>query len=263
MDESRKDYWDGNYARYWQARVKESNREAVTSSVVKGDSAVPSDRFYVELIGLLEIEKGSRILEMGCGFGRSIPFLFQITQSIDAIDISSAMIDLARKECAKYQGVNFHVCEAESTPFETGRFARVICFGVLDALYQSEALLEINRMLAFRGRALITGKNDFYYEDDEMALVAERNARAKGHPNYFTDVTVLLNNIHRFGFTVVAQRFFPRRGDTSLNHFSNEKPERFYEYALVLEKTTAPATATGQLGISSTMSKTFRAHPLA
>ena len=215
----------------------------------------------MELIGLLKISRGDRVLEMGCGFGRSIPFLYQITQSIDAIDISEAMIDLARKEYAKYQGVNFRVCEAESTPFEAGRFARVICFGVLDALYQKEALIEMNRILASRGRVLITGKNDLYFEDDEKALVAERNARAKGHPNYFTDVAILLQNIHQFGFNTVSQRFFPRRGDTALNRFVHEKPERFYEYALILEKQTTPVAEASRLSISTAMSKTFRELP--
>ena len=263
MDKKRSSYWNEDYAKYWQARVSESNETAIASSIVKGDTAVPSDRLYLELIGLLQIAKGTRVLEMGCGFGRSIPLLYQLTQSIDAIDISEAMIDLARKNCAKYQGVKFHVCEAESTPFEVGRFARVICFGVLDALYQKEALIEMNRILVPHGRVLITGKNDLYFEDDEKALVAERNARAKEHPNYFTDVPALLQNIHRFGFTVVVQRFFPRRGATSLNQIVREKPERFYEYALILEKQTEPAVEARRLNISAAMSKTYRDHPPA
>ena len=151
----------------------------------------------------------------------------------------------------------------ESTRFQAGRFTRVICFGVLDALYQKEALIEMNRILASRGRVLITGKNDLYFDDDEKALVAQRNARAKGHPSYFTDVPALLQNIHRFGFTVVARRFFPRRGDTSLNRFTGEKPERFYEYALILEKQTEPVAEAGRLNISAAMSKTYRDHPPA
>jgi len=260
-DEQRRQYWNEDYVRYWQKRVEEANRGADESKVVEKDSAVPSDKLYSDLIQVLEIPNGSRVLEVGCGFGRTIPLLRRITPHVDALDISEAMIDIARKNCAELRGVQFHVSEAEKLPFSSERFDRVICFGVFDALYQREALVEFNRVLVPKGRLLITGKNDKYFPNDDKALVAEANARAKGHPNYFTDLSTLLSNIRLFGFAILHQRFYLQRGDTALNKFTTEKPARFYEYALILEKRSTPREEANTLSISAPISKTFAELP--
>ena len=63
MDKKRTNYWNKTYAKYWQARVNESNEATIASSIVKGDPAVPSDRLYVELIGLLKISRGTGFLK--------------------------------------------------------------------------------------------------------------------------------------------------------------------------------------------------------
>lgn len=260
-DDERKQYWNKDYAQYWQKRVEEANRSTGDSQIVEKDTAAPSDELYADLIRALEIPHASRVLEVGCGFGRTIPMLHAITPQVDAIDISEAMIDIARKNCAELAGVQFHVSEAEKTPFPSERFERLICFGVFDALYQREALIEFNRVLAQQGRVLITGKNDNYFPDDDKALVAETNARAKGHPNYFTDVSKLLSNIQLFGFDILQQRFYLRRGDTALNKFSAQKPARFYEYALILEKRADADEGAKTLSISAPVSKTFSESP--
>jgi ubiquinone/menaquinone biosynthesis C-methylase UbiE len=256
-DDKRREYWNDDYVRYWQQRVEEANRSAEDSQVVEKDSAVPPDRLYVDLIRSLEILPRSHVLEIGCGFGRTIPIIFAITSQIDAVDISEAMIEMARKNCGHLTGASFYVSEAEKMPFPPERFEQVICFGVFDALYQREALLEINRVMVPQGRALITGKNDCYLADDDKAFVAEVNARAKGHPNYFTDVSKLISNLHAFGFAVLHQRFYLRRGDTAQNRFTFEKPARFYEYALILEKRASPTADAKNLLFSAPVSKTF------
>ena len=258
-DEQRKQYWNEDYVRYWRQRVDEANRSSGDSQLVEKDAAAPSDDLYKDLIAALDIPNGSRVLEVGCGFGRTIPILYGITKEINAIDISDAMIEAARKNCADLAGVQFHVSEAEKVPFTAERFDRVICFGVFDALYQREALIEFNRVLAPGGTVLITGKNDNYCSDDDRALVAEANARAKNHPNYFTDVDALISNIDQLGFEVLHQRFYIRRGDTALNKFATDRPDRFYEYALILKKRSSPAEKANELSISSAMSKTFAA----
>jgi ubiquinone/menaquinone biosynthesis C-methylase UbiE len=256
-DDKRREYWNDDYVRYWQQRVDEANRSTEDSQVVEKDSAVPPDRLYADLIRSLEIPRGSRVLEIGCGFGRTIPMIFAITSQIDGVDISEAMIEMARKNCGHLTGVSFYISEAEKMPFPPERFERVICFGVFDALYQREALLEIIRVMILQGRVLITGKNDYYFADDDKAFVAEVNARAKGHPNYFTNVSRLISNSHSFGFTVLHQRFYLRRGDATQNKFTSEKPTRFYEYALILEKLASPSAEAERLSFSSPISKTF------
>jgi len=262
-DDPRTQYWNEQYLRYWRERVEAANCPPGGAQPNGADAPPPADRVYEDFIGHLDIPVGATVLEMGCGYGRAVPILYSITPNIAGIDISEAMIGEARTGCAGYPGVTFAVSEAEHTPFPDAHFDRVICFGVFDALYQREALLEMNRILTTGGRVLITGKNDAYFPDDEAALVAERNARAKGHPNYFTDVTALLANLNCFGFRCCWHRFYARRSDMAAGRWMIEKPDRFYEYCLILEKLAPAASLTSPPVISAAMSKTFSSMPVS
>ena len=96
--EKRSKYWNKNYRDYWQQRVAETNTMNVNISKLNPkDKLSSSDQTYFDAIQLLEITPTSIVLEMGCGFGRSIPFLSSICKSVHAIDISEVMIETARK----------------------------------------------------------------------------------------------------------------------------------------------------------------------
>jgi ubiquinone/menaquinone biosynthesis C-methylase UbiE len=256
--ESRKKYWNEDYYRYWRVRVKEANENTSdSSSVVKGDSLTAADKSYFSAINLLNIKEDSSVLEIGCGFGRSIPFLYSKTKNVSAIDISEAMIRAARKECREYKEVKFTVSEAEKTLYQSNIFDNLICYFVFDALCQKEALLEMNRILKKTGTVLITGKNDNYFVDDREALIAEGNARQKGHPNCFTDLKKLLEHLEEFGFALIDNRFYLRRGDTNKECFETSMPDFFYEYTIVLKK-IKHISHNIDIEISSRFSKTFR-----
>lgn len=234
---NRKEYWNNNYVEYWKKRVQEANESKEESSVVEGDTVTDSDREYINAIDFLSPGINKSLLEMGCGFGRSLPFLYKITNNITAIDISEEMIKEAQKNYCTLHGVRYLACEAEHIPVESGSFDFIVCYAVFDALYQELALLEMNRLLETNGKVLISGKNDNYYDDDELAYVAEVNARNKNHPNYFTDINLLLSKgIEKFGFKIEKIKYFERRGDTAGNQYVLQKPEYFYEYMMVLKK---------------------------
>lgn len=256
--EVRSKYWDEEYLRYWKERVKEANEvKSGGSSIVEGDSLTTTDENLFADIEIFDIGKGSTVLEMGCGLGRSIPYIYSKTHDIHAIDISSAMIDEAKRACASLQGVEFAVSEAEHTPFSEDYFDHILCYAVFDALFQLKALLEINRILKPGGTVLITGKGDDYYDDDREAYVAEVNARAKGHPNYFTDIAELTYKLDKLGFSLLISRYFARRGDMRDELYSDEPGDHFYEYTLILKKTARAGDVTN-LKISDEYSKTFR-----
>jgi len=205
------------------------------SRLNKKDKLSSSDKTYFDAIQLLDITPTSTVLEMGCGFGRSMPFLSTICQSVHAIDISEAMIETAKK-INYFENVSYQVSEAEKTPFPDETFHHIVCFAVFDAVFQTETLEEMNRIIRLGGSVLITGKNDTYYDDDDDAYIAELRAREKEHPNFFSDVHGLLKNLDLFGFKKRIGRFYSRRGDIHENKFSIDLPKQFYEYFLVLEK---------------------------
>tara|TARA_B110000046_G_scaffold114224_1_gene121491 strand:- start:2486 stop:3283 length:798 start_codon:yes stop_codon:yes gene_type:complete len=258
MDE-RKDYWNKDYFEYWKNRVEEANSKSSNkSSIVNNDSKASSDANYIEAIELLDIQPNNHLLEMGCGFGRSIPYLYSKTINLFAADISEAMIQAAQELLnAEFPNVKYEITEAEKTPYKNDSLDNIICFASFDAMYQEKALIEFNRILKSSGKILITGKNDNYNDADTLAMTAEVNARKKGHPNHFTDVTLLLTNLDLYGYKIESQRFFNNRGDIAINKFTGIKPDHFYEFLIVLKKTHNSDHAK-LFSFSKDYSKTFK-----
>jgi len=235
-NEARLRYWNEDYVQYWKARVNEANDPTTgLSALVTGDVPTTGDERYLQAIDLLGINPTQSVLELACGFGRSLPVLSQLADEVAAVDISEQMIEAARRNFAA-ANINFHVAPSEDLPFGAGKFDRIVCFAAFDAMFQAEALVEMHRVSKMGGRILLTGKNDSYHYDDRQAYEAELGARSKGHPNYFTDVKKLLSDLGRFGFETISAKYFEYRGDFSSGRERAEMLPHFYEYILVLEK---------------------------
>lgn len=257
----REKYWNQDYVAYWKARVEEANNNRTqASAVVAGDAKTSSDGLYSWAIDLLSITNADAVLELGCGFGRSLAKLCQAASHVAAVDISEKMIEVAKGACQE-PNISFHVSPSEELPFPSEAFDVVVCFAAFDAMYQTEALIEMNRVCKTGARLLITGKNDNYHDDDVAALEAEIGARAKNHPNYFTDVKKLMRNLTVFGLRLETQKYYLRRGDFSKQVAHELMPEIFYEYLLILRKVAA-CDASGTLAISSEMSRTLSRRPI-
>ncbi|MBS0171431.1 MAG: methyltransferase domain-containing protein [Nitrospira sp.] len=253
----RQQYWDEQYMKYWQQRVAEANEVVDNKSRLnQQDSATLSDRTYLEAIEHLNIAPDETVLELGCGFGRSLPFLSRHARQVWGLDISSAMVEAARQHCAGLENVRLEVGIGEQMPFQSGMFNAIICFGVFDAMYQTETIREMCRVAAQGCRILLTGKNVDYWDDDEAALIAEDRARQKGHPNYFTRVHELLAQLDQVGLMTRLQRFYSRRGDFHAGKFHESLPPQFYEYMLVFEKVRS-ADDTLTHDVSQPFSKTW------
>ncbi|SVB01960.1 uncharacterized protein METZ01_LOCUS154814, partial [marine metagenome] len=82
------------------------------------------------------MKKSSTILEIGCGFGRSLELLSNLSKKVVAIDISEAMIKAAKMNNSKVKNIVFIVSEAENTDFRSNYFDYIVCFAVFDALDQ-------------------------------------------------------------------------------------------------------------------------------
>ena len=254
-NQSRTRYWNNNYVQYWKARVAEANIEySVESGLVAGDATTTGDVRYMQAIELLEIGPQNSVLELACGFGRSLPVLSRIAAEVSAVDISEQMIEAARRDFSA-TNISFHVSPSEVLPFDDEKFDRIVCFAAFDAMFQTEALVEMHRVCKKGGRLLLTGKNDSYHLDDHRAYEAELGARGKGHPNYFTNVKKLLDDLKRFGLALVVVKYYERRGDFTEGLATTEMPLHFYEYLMVLEK-NGPCEQNFDTDYSSAFSKT-------
>ena len=232
----RKQYWNRDYVNYWKEVTDDANEKGAITTVPKeqaGDYKVPGERMLINLFEIIKADKGEKLLDYGCGFGRFYPYLSERSDYY-GIDISQAMIEECQR-CYPRAKERFLAAEGEELPFSDDVFSKIICFGVFDACDQERALKEMIRVCKIGGEILITGKNINYYADDKQALIAEEAARKKGHPNYFTDVKEMLRQVAN-NVEVIEARYFLKRGDFAQDRYVNDMPKEFYEWALVLRK---------------------------
>ena len=249
----RKEYWNNTYVQYWKEKVNEANTDNGIY-INKGDIKTGSDNVIQYLINELKISAGTCVLDVGCGFCRTYPLLNKHCDYFGC-DISEDMIAEAKKQHPELSS-KLTVCEAETLPYSTNYFDYIICFGVY-ACYQESALMEMLRVLKIGGKLIITGKNSSYKLDDEKAYIAEIRAREKNHPNYFTDVKAMLAAIKSIT-KIISEKYFIYRGDFSEYKYTDSIPDSFYEYALIIQKTTEINSGTEFPKFSDKYSATYR-----
>lgn len=249
-------YWENNYITYWKDRLSECSESSLSKKDVLPPDLKIFKKYYQKALGYLNNGPVS-ILDVGIGFGRCIPmYIGCFKNNIWGSDISQSMI----KECKKLFpkiAKQVVVAPAEKQPFENNSIDMLVCWATYDATYQEQALMEFQRLLKIGGVALITGKNDNYYKNDKKALIAEINARKKGHPNHFTDVKFLEQCIDDFGFEIIKVFKFRRRGDFAKDLNETNVHHKFYEYILILRKTKNINNRIAKHKIFSKFSKTF------
>lgn len=100
--------------------------------------------------------RGRRILDAGCGSGPLAEALLARGASVTGIDVSPAMIDLARRRLGP--DADLHVAAlGEVLPFPDGSFDDVVCSLVLHYLEDwSAPLAELRRVLVPGGRLLLS-----------------------------------------------------------------------------------------------------------
>ncbi|MFT4119628.1 class I SAM-dependent methyltransferase [Bradyrhizobium sp.] len=114
-----------------------------------------------ELIRLLAVEAGHRVLEIGFGNGRAVPIV--MAQAADVhyagVDISPTMVAEARDfNAALVQAgrAGFDLASSHAMPFDTGSFDRVFAIGVVHFWAEPLAsLAEVRRVLRPGGLMLM------------------------------------------------------------------------------------------------------------
>jgi len=232
----RKEYWNKTYADYWRERVKESEKKGEKSSVVSNDVKTESDNIYKDIFKNNNFLPGS-ILDVGCAWGRMFDLFYDYNLDVYGVDISEIMIRECRKNWENDSNINnFKISEAEKLPFLDEYFNNVVCLATFDATYQDKALEEFFRVLKSGGNLYITGKNNQYHIDDNLAIDAEIGASKKGHPNYFTDTKNMVDQVLSFKNILIKSYFFEKRGDFAKFNYKNSMPQYFYEYFLIFKK---------------------------
>jgi ubiquinone/menaquinone biosynthesis C-methylase UbiE len=104
------------------------------------------------------IKKDSKVLEVGCGAGRSISDISSVTQNIVGIDHDEKAIDEAKENFKQYPSIKLLVANATELPFDNECFDFVICMTtfVNFAHKKYAALEEMKRVLKKNGKIIIS-----------------------------------------------------------------------------------------------------------
>jgi len=110
----------------------------------------------------------ARVLELGCGNGKTLSVMNQRGWNVTGIDISPRAIQLARKTFPEVQEICLAVADVRRMPFGAGSFDAVFAFhilGHLPAAYRADALQEICRVTRAGGRVYFRdfSTRDFRY----------------------------------------------------------------------------------------------------
>jgi ubiquinone/menaquinone biosynthesis C-methylase UbiE len=111
----------------------------------------------------LRLPAGSIALELGCGAGLTAVALAQRGLRVQALDATSAMVELAREQAAAAgvaDRVEVNVGDAHELPFDAASVNLVVAMGLIPWLHDPRAALsEIARVLRPRGTVVVTCDN--------------------------------------------------------------------------------------------------------
>ncbi|HEY0005388.1 MAG TPA: methyltransferase domain-containing protein [Pyrinomonadaceae bacterium] len=155
----------------------------VTSQTSYWDRVAQQKRFSHPLrLEWLEcyLDSRARVLDYGCGYGRTLGELAQAGyQNVFGVDFSAAMLARCRQE---FPQVSVLLNDGRSLPFESGSLDAVLLFATLTCIPQNEAqralLAEVERVL--RPNGLLYISDLLLNEDPRNRERYERDAEAYG-----------------------------------------------------------------------------------
>jgi len=118
------------------------------------------------------VPAGLRVLELGCGNGKSLQSLVRQGLRVTAIDLSPSAMSLSRKHSATGREPDLCAADAEYLPFRDGSFDAVYAVHVLGHLEEEgrqRAVSEITRVLCGKGTLIFRdfSTGDFRYGKGE------------------------------------------------------------------------------------------------
>ncbi len=106
----------------------------------------------------LDLKPGDRVLDLACGTGLNFPHLRELVEEngqVVGVDLTPAMLDIARRMIEKHDWNNVEAREADAAnlPFPDGSFDKVIVSFALNIIPEyTRAIEEVRRVLVPGGR---------------------------------------------------------------------------------------------------------------
>ncbi len=176
-----------------------------------GEGTYQRDLILPNVLRLLEIKKGEKVLDLACGQGFFSREFFKAGASIYGVDLSKNLIELARKQSPKE--IRFEVSSAEKLSFlESGGVDAVVCVLALQNIKNiGEVFSETARVLARGGRFIFVinhpsfriPKRSSWGFDEKLKIqyrrvdeyISESESEISAHPG--SDLSVSTVSFHR------------------------------------------------------------------
>lgn len=118
----------------------------------------------------------AQVLEVGCGYGRSMQDILLITQNIIGIDHDDKAVSEARNNFSKNPSVKIIKAEATNLPFKNAKFDFVICMTTFANFSDKKfvVLEETKRVLRKNGKIIISVFSEDALEERMKAYKAAK-----------------------------------------------------------------------------------------
>ena len=155
---------------------------------------------------------GSKVLEVGCGDGRSLYDVVKISKELVGIDHDKKAVKDARKNFKNYKNVKIILADAINLPFKESSFDFVICMGSFTnfADKKLKSLSEMKRIVKKEGKIIISA-----YSEDALP------ERLKA----YKQVGVLPKEVKEDGTAIFSEEI----GDDISEQFSKKQLEEIFK----------------------------------
>jgi demethylmenaquinone methyltransferase/2-methoxy-6-polyprenyl-1,4-benzoquinol methylase len=120
-----------------------------------------TEKLRAEAIQKLALQRGDRVLDLGCGTGLSIPLLREAVGEhgvVYGIELSPDMIEIARRKAEDAGWSNVRLLQADAEGFELPEKVRgIVCFYTHDIMMSQTALPRALKFLEGGGRIVAAG----------------------------------------------------------------------------------------------------------
>lgn len=161
------------------------------SSSVREELADRGEMISKELCQNLDLERGSRVLDLGCGPGLFSILMARMGMDVIGVDYSQGMVDTARENAAAEElEIEFMKMDAQELGFDDGVFDAVVSRNMFWALPEPERCYsEVSRVLKHGGKVLVMDGNFYlhHYNDDYRSDRVERVTDIGSHGRHNTD----------------------------------------------------------------------------
>lgn len=104
------------------------------------------------------MKRNSKVLEVGCGDGRSLKDVLEVTKDITGVDNDETAIEHAKNNFEKHLSIKIILAEGNKLPFQDKLFDYATCIGTFANLGQDkyDVLTEMKRVIKDGGKIIIS-----------------------------------------------------------------------------------------------------------